>query len=347
MIKVLVVDDSAVILEFISYMLGCDPEIQVIGTAANGEEAVQFLESQRPDVIVMDIHMPRMDGIEATRRIMASTPVPIVIVSASWSPDDVEKSFSAIDAGALTILAKPPGPGDQDHEKLTDEFIATVKAMSEVKVVRRWPKGFLPGRTEKKGDWQKTAPGLNVELVAIGSSTGGPLALKTILAQLPGDFGAAILVVQHISPGFLPGMVEWLQGHSRLPIHIPSTGERLHPGHIYVAPDDFHLGVENGGRIVLSKDKEEHSMRPAVSYLFRSVAESYGGRAVGVLLTGMGMDGSKELKLIREQRGITIAQDEETSVVHGMPGEAIRNGSAQYILALEEIPLKLQQIVGR
>lgn len=347
MIKVLIVDDSPVVLEMISYILGGDPDLKVIGTASNGEEAINFIKKQKPDVITMDIHMPLMDGFEATSRIMATTPIPIVIVSASWNPLEVGKTFKAIEAGALTLLEKPFGPGHPEYEQKAREMIRVVKDMAEVKVVRRWQKIYQKKTIAIKTAWQKPLLKSKVEIVAIGASTGGPLALKTILSELPADFGAPILVVQHIAPGFLTGMVEWLQDNTKLTIHIPSHLDRLEAGHVYVAPDGSHLGVNKRGKVILSTDERENSLRPSVSYLFRSVAESYGGLAAGVLLTGMGMDGARELKLISDLQGVTIAQDKASSVVYGMPGEAVRNGSAQYVLPLKEISVILKKLVEK
>jgi two-component system chemotaxis response regulator CheB len=174
-------------------------------------------------------------------------------------------------------------------------------------------------------------------VVALGASTGGPPVLQTILSGLPRDYPAPVLIVQHMAAGFVQGFAEWLAQSSALPVQLAAQGETILPGHVYVAPDEFQMKVERGGRIALSKDAPEGGLRPAVSYLFRSLVEAYGGEAVAVLLTGMGRDGAEEMKLLRDSGAITIAQDKESCVVHGMPGEAIKLDAAQLILPPEKI----------
>jgi len=331
MIKVLIVEDSAVVRQFLEYVLNSDPEIQVIGAARDGEEALELVKEKKPDVITMDINMPRMDGFEATRRIMESFPTPIVIVSASWDAREVETTFRAMEAGAVAAVPKPRGGNHPELEPDVRELIQTVKLMSEVKVVRRWPARkstpTVPQTLDARG---KGARG-DIEVVAIGASTGGPIPIQTILSGLPEEFPAPILVVQHISRGFVPGFTEWLSSSSRLKLKVASDGDLLDRGRVYIAPDGLHMGVRDGSRIELSSDEPEHSVRPSVSYLFRSVAKTYGRKSAGVLLSGMGIDGAEELKLMRDKGAATFVQDEKTSVVWGMPGEAVRLGAAQYV----------------
>jgi two-component system chemotaxis response regulator CheB len=188
-------------------------------------------------------------------------------------------------------------------------------------------------------------PLCEIQIVAIGSSTGGPAVLQTVLSHLQKNFSAPLVIAQHIAPGFLDGLAKWLGQTTGLVIHIATAGQRLLPGHAYLAPDGFHMGVERDGTIFLSKDAPEHAMRPAVSYLFRSVANSFGKHAIGVLLTGMGRDGAQELKLLRDSGATTIAQDEETSVVFGMPGEAVKLGGATHVLPPEKIAETLNSLV--
>jgi two-component system chemotaxis response regulator CheB len=342
MIKVLVVDDSPVTREFLVHILGLDPDIQVIGTANDGEHAIEAVERTRPDVITMDIHMPKVDGLEATRRIMETHPTPIVIVSGSTDPQEVATTFRAMEAGALAVLRRPAGIGHPDHEATARELLQTVKLMSEVRVVRRWPRV----RREIPEPVVGRVPG-EVRVVAIGASAGGPPVLQTILRGLPTDFPAPVLIVQHMAAGFTAGFIEWLAQSSRLPVHLATHGETMLPGHVYVAPDDFQMKVEHGGRIVLARDEPENGLRPSVSYLFRSLAEVYGGQAVAGLLTGMGRDGAEELKLLRGKGAVTFAQDKESSVVHGMPGEAIRLDAAMLILPPEKIAAVLTSLANR
>jgi two-component system chemotaxis response regulator CheB len=333
LIRVLIVEDSKVVQMFLAHILTTDPSIEVVGFANNGEEGIEAAKQKRPDVITMDIHMPILDGFEATRKIMETTPTPIVIVSASTSLKGVASTFRAMDAGALAVILRPQGIGHPEHETDAKELIRTVKLMSEVRVVRRtlpqarWliPSIILP--TEQAA----------IKIVAIGASTGGPPALRKILSGLPQDLPFSILIVQHISSGFIKGFGEWLAGASGFPVRIASNGEYPLPGQVYIAPQDFHMGIGIGLRIVLSDHAPENGLRPSVAYLFRSVAEHLGPAAVGILLTGMGKDGAEELKTMKQTGAITIAQDKESAVVHGMPGEAIKLGAVTHVLPPEGI----------
>jgi two-component system, chemotaxis family, protein-glutamate methylesterase/glutaminase len=350
MIRVLIVEDSQTMREFLLQILCADPAIEVVGTAETGEEALEAVERIRPDIITMDVHMPRMNGFDATRRIMETHPTPIVIVSGMADTTDTAKAFRAIEAGALAVLPKPLGRGHPDHQQSTAELIRTVKLMSEVKVVRRWPRyrdvEAVPETSLCKEILLQTTQS-RPRIIAIGASTGGPPVLQTILAALPGKFDLPVLIVQHIAAGFTQGLVEWLAQSSSLSVHIPTHGQLVLPGHVYVAPDGFQMGVSADGLVQLRSDEPENGLRPSVACLFRSVAKNYGPSAVGVLLTGMGKDGAEELKLMKEQGAVTIAQDRETSVVHGMPGEAIRLGGATYVLPPEKIPLALASLASK
>jgi len=348
MIRVLVVEDSPTVREFLHQILCSDPAIEVVATAETGEEALEAVERFRPDIITMDIHMPRMNGFDATRRIMETHPTPIVIVSGAADATDTAKAFQAIQSGALAVLQKPRGAGHPDHQQSTAELVRTVKLMSEVKVVRRWPRG-RPGEAvpETSKEIRLQTNQSQPRIVAIGASTGGPPVLQTILAALPKNFPIPVLIVQHIAAGFTQGLVEWLAQSSSLSVHIPTHGQSVLPGHVYVAPDGLHMAMGADGHVQLRSDEPENGLRPSVACMFRSVAKAYGPSAVGVLLTGMGKDGAWELKLMKEQGAVTIAQDRETSVVHGMPGEAIRLGAATYILPPEKIRLALASLATK
>jgi len=348
MIKVLVVEDSPVVRELLSHILSSDPGMEVVGTACNGEEALEAVERFKPDIITMDVQMPKMNGFDAARRIMETTPTPIVVVSGSLEPQEVSTTFRALESGALAVVRKPPGMGHPDHAESSSELIRTVKAMSEVKVVRRWARATrvpvaaaAPSVIEAE---VKPSP-VAIKLIAIGASTGGPLALQAILAELPADFSAPIAVVQHIAPGFIRGFVEWLDRSTKLSVGIATHGEKLLPGRVYLAPDGSQMLVGNPGRILLTSDEPENGLRPSVSSLFRSVAHAYGQRAIGILLTGMGKDGAEELALMKQMGSITIAQDEESSVVYGMPKEATRMGGASYVFAPSRIAAVLMTLV--
>lgn len=346
-IKVLIVEDSPVVQELLAHILNSDAEINVIGTAGNGSEALEFLKYKRPDVILMDVNMPKMNGYEATRRIMETRPVPTIIVSSSLNPKEVENTFHAIEAGAVAALEKPEGVWGASFMEASKKLTATVKAMSEVKLVRRMPEKRWAEIPETLPDVDLTQRQGDIKVIAIGASTGGPPVLQTILSMLPGDLSVPVLIVQHIAKGFMPGLVNWLGQTTGFPVKTGSHGEYALPGHAYIAPDSFHMGVDKGCRIILSNDDTLNGLCPSVSYLFRSVANSFGQRAIGVLLTGMGRDGAEELKMMKERGAVTIAQDKESSVVYGMPGEAVNIDAAAYVLQPERIGAMIKSLVRK
>ena len=356
MIKVLVVEDSPAVRELLLYILSSDTDIHVVGTAHDGEEAIEAVMRKKPNVITMDINMPKMNGFEATRRIMEVAPTPIVIVSGGQGTETVATTFRAVEAGALAVAQRPMGIGHPDHEATAKEFIQTVKLMSEVKVVRRWARPTERRRADpqKEEGIPSTPSGVDfkripakIKLIAIGASTGGPLVLQTILSRLPHDFSVPVLIVQHMAEGFTQGFVEWLDQTSDLSVHLAAHGDSLLSGHVYVSPDGVQMKVEIGRKISLVKDGPENGHRPSVSYLFRSVAKVFGENAVGVLLTGMGKDGAEELKVMREKGAITIVQDKESCVVYGMPGEAIKLDAATYVLSPDTIAAALESLVNK
>jgi two-component system chemotaxis response regulator CheB len=346
-IKVLVADDSQVTRMLLVQLLNSDPCIQVIGAVNDGQAALDFLASgvQRPDVVVMDIHMPRLDGFEATRRIMETQPLPIIICTATASPQDLAVAFRSMEAGAVACVEKPVALG-ADFEPRLHNLLQTVRLMSEVKVVRRWNRSHSPPVMMPANSPGKPRAFAGVKLIGIGASTGGPPVLQTILSGLPKGFPVPLLIVQHIARGFLPGMVDWLSQTTGLRVHIAAHGATPLPGHAYVAPDDFHLAADARGHLVLAREQAESGLRPAVSYLFRSLADSHGANAVGVLLTGMGKDGAVELKRMKDRGAYTIAQDRDSSIVHGMPGTAIELGAASQVLPADKIADALIARVG-
>jgi two-component system, chemotaxis family, protein-glutamate methylesterase/glutaminase len=347
MIRVLVVEDSAVARELIKHILSSDPEIEIIGTCNNGIEAVEFIGRDRPDVVTMDVMMPKMDGYEATRKIMETVPVPIVIVSASVLPEEVDKTWRAVEAGAVAQIMKPGffdmgNPGDATHK-----LIQTVKLMAQVKVVRRWTRKSAESKAVSQvPKVDVSAKPRDIKIVAIGASTGGPPVLQKIFAGLPAAYSAPVLLVQHIAPGFAAGFVDWLNRSSALKLHLAAHGEMALPGHVYVAPDGCQMGIDRSKKIIITSDPPENGLRPAVSYLFRSVAQSFRDKALGVLLTGMGRDGAQELKLMRDNGALTIAQDQESCIVFGMPGEAVKLGAAIHTLPPDRIIEILRKVVG-
>lgn len=337
MIKVLVVDDSLTVQELMKHILTSDKDIEVIGSVNNGIEALKFLETMKPDVITMDINMPYMNGFEATQRIMETNPVPIIMITSLFDSTDVDRTFQAIQAGAVSVIEKPVSVRNQGYEQMCNNIIDKVKLMSEIKVVKR--KFHTSKELKKSSEIKKIVDSeyCDKKVIAIGVSTGGPPILRKIISNLTTNLSVPILIVQHITPGFINGLVAWLRQATNIPIHIAFDGQSILPGNIYFAPDDEHMEIVYNGKISLNKQEKINGLRPTVSHLFNSVANAYGKNSIGILLSGMGRDGVEELKLLREKGAITIAQDKESSVVYGMPGEAVKINAAQYILSPEKI----------
>lgn len=346
-IRVLIAEDSASVRELLVHLINSDPQLQVVGVASDGEQAVAAAQRLRPDVITMDIHMPKMSGYAATRRIMETVPTRILMVTADLSPAEGVASFNALEAGALTVVAKPYGPGHPEHAASAGELLRTIKLMAEVSVVKRWSQQPAAAAVPPPAPRRATGAASEIRLVAIGASTGGPLVLQAILRRLPRDFAAPILIVQHISVGFTAGLIEWLSRTSQFPVRLPQHGDLALPGTAYFAPDGVHMTVRVGGTILLGHGAPEHGLRPSVSTLFRSVAAAYGAHAAGVLLTGMGRDGAQELKLMQDAGAVTIVQDKETAIVYGMPGEAVKLNAATHVLPPDGIATTLNSLVGK
>jgi two-component system chemotaxis response regulator CheB len=340
-LRVLVVDDSPVHRGLLTALLESDPEMQVAGVAENGAEAVRAADRLKPDVITMDLHMPGMDGLEATRQIMHETPTPIVLVTSTARREEQQLAFAALDAGVLAVVMKP----EAQATAAAQELRRTVKSMAQIKVVRRWAPGRLhpPATPTSPALPAMRAPSRRPEIVAIGASTGGPQALYEILTHLSAAFPLPIVVVQHIAPGFAGGLVEWLQSQCALPIRLAVAGERLDQAVIHVAPTGEHLTV-HGRAIALTQDPPRSGHRPSATVLFQSVARAYGAAAVGVLLSGMGDDGAAGLRDLKRAGATTIAQDEASSVVFGMPAVAISMGVVDHVLPPERIPALLHYL---
>jgi two-component system chemotaxis response regulator CheB len=331
---VLVTEDSPVMREYLVHLLSQDEDITVVATAANGREAVEQAERLRPDLILMDVHMPKMNGYDATREIMTRAPTPIVVVSASFDPTDVAKSFAALEAGALAVLEKPPGLDHPGQVESARQLVETVKLMAEVKVVRRWRRA-----SEAGGPRLSTTPTPRrpIRLVGVAASTGGPQVLAEILGALPPELAAPIVIVQHIAAGFTAGLVTWLAGLTPLAVKLAEHGEGLRAGTVYLAPDGVQMSVHRDGSIALAHDPARDGFCPSASHLFDSVAEAFGSAAMGIVLSGMGRDGVAGLARIRTAGGLTVAQDADSSVIFGMPGEAFRSGAAEHVLNPEHI----------
>lgn len=342
MIRTLIAEDSATTLELLASMLESDPDIQVVGRAKNGLEAVTLTKTLQPDVVVMDIHMPVLDGFRATRQIMIEAPTPIVIVSATLDVRAVDVSLHALRLGALSVLEKPLGPGSSDFNDTCRRFVATVRAMSAVKVVRHWPSSSSIPPPEAAQPDQRS----QIQLISVAASTGGPTALLRLLSDLPASLSVPVLIVQHMAPGFVGGLANWLSDGCGLRVKVAEQGERMLGGTVYLAPDDRHLGVVDRRTLHVSNTPAIGGFRPSGNFLFESVARVFGSAAAGVILTGMGDDGCSGLVAMRRAGARIIAQDEATSVVFGMPAAAIAAGLPHITLPLELIGSRLQAWLG-
>jgi two-component system chemotaxis response regulator CheB len=339
-IRAVVIEDSPTMRAHLRQTLSADPQIEVVGEAEEGGGGIALCERLRPDVITLDMAMPRIDGLAVTRHVMAHCAAPILIVSASTERGEAFSTFDALRAGAVEVLEK--ARGDEAEGEWERRFIATVKLVSRIKVITRPPP--RPGIADTR-----IAPAPRCrpcELVAIGASTGGPAALLQVLRAIPPHSQVPVLVVLHIGASFAPAFVDWLGSQLPHKVCFARDGAALAAltGQIVMAPADRHL-IVRGRQIFLSAEGERHSCRPSVDVLFESVAASCGAAAAGCLLTGMGRDGAVGLRQIRDAGGRTLAQDEASSVVYGMPREAALLGAAERILPLPEIGPALAAIM--
>ena len=328
-IRVLLVDDSPLVLHILQRLLSRFPEIRVAGTAANGQQALEMLPLIQPDVICTDLHMPVMDGLAFTRAVMDSHPRPILVVSVSVEPGS-PNVFQLIEAGAVDVFPKPRAILDSDQEGIARELASRIRILAGVHVFRRAGRKTLP-----VSPCPTAHP--KVSIVAIGASTGGPQALREILSRLPVDFPVPVVCVQHIIGSFLSEMVAWLGTAAALSVRKAIHGGMPQKGVVYFAPENVHLEFDDAGRFALTTSPPCDGHRPSVTVALRTAARSYGSGAMGVLLTGMGQDGVEGMASIAAAGGITIAQDEASSVVYGMPGEAVARGVVRHVLSLEQI----------
>lgn len=360
-IRVLLADDSATIRSHLAQMIDDAPGLLVVGEARDGEEAVRMVEALQPDVVSMDIRMPRMDGLEATRHIMAHRPTPTVVVS-GLIDEDVDLSFRAMEAGALAVLRKPPGEQAPEYSQLRRQFINTLTAMAGVSVVRRWGDTQpLSDKTESKHNKSAPSSEENVgtrfiasaenspssipELIAIGASAGGPSALCTLLGDLPANFPTPIIIVQHMPDEFVPGLARWLGKHTELTVRVAEHGEVMQAGNVYVAPGGAHLTVTRRAErlaVKLNPDAGGYRYCPAIDVLLTSVTEVCGTKGVGIILTGMGEDGAAGLLMLRQAGGRTFAQSEASCTVFGMPGAALARGAVEQVLTPAQMTAALR-----
>jgi len=337
-IRLLVAEDSTVCREMLVTIFQNTPGLQVVGSARNGAEAVRLAKRLKPDVITMDVYMPEMDGYESTRRIMSETPCPIVMVSGRFGNGENNLTFNALQAGALAIMPKPSLVGDRRD---TEALVRQVRLMAGVKVVRRLP----DAKPEPPISPADPPPKSHLDVIAIAASTGGPGALATILGGLPQNFPVPILVVQHVTEGFGAGLVKWLDQQTTLAVKLAESGMTLTAGVVLVAPDNRHLLVKHGGKVSMKKPSARDHHYPSADELFYSVAQVYGKTAVGIILTGMGSDGARGLYELRQHGAHTIAQDEATSIIYGMPGTAVKLNAVEQIRPLADIAATLLKLI--
>lgn len=353
LIKVLLVEDSPIATLILKRILETAPQIQVVGTAKTGLEALALLEKTQPDVICTDLHMPEMDGLAFTAEVMATYPRPILVISASVQEDDTRHVFELLQAGAVDIFPKPRTGLTSDYEKIKEELIHKIRILSGVKVMTRRRKvsvsqassPTLATVSQTSTATVSTSKTPTIKAVVIGASTGGPQALQTILSALPKTFPVPIICVQHISEGFLQGFLDWLNGHSRLSIQIAESSQVPLPGKVYFPPEKRHLEIDTQGRFRYSDAPPLAGHRPSVTVTMQSLARYYHQKLLGVLLTGMGRDGAEGMQSIQNNGGWTIAQDRDSCVVFGMPQEAIALGAASQVLPLDAIASAVLQRV--
>lgn len=358
MFRVLVVDDSSVARELLKDILASDPDIDIVGVAENGRQAVELARRLSPDLITMDLHMPEMSGLEAIQEIMCEHPTPIIVVSASLSAVDVDKSMLALRAGALSVRLKPPGPDSPNFNVEAVSLIEAVKTMADVKVVRHRRQRLSPDQSKvtmvppPRIEVPQAAQGKvfsgpaisNLRAIVLAASTGGPPALQAILGGLAADFPLPILVVQHITHNFVTGFAAWLDKVTKLNVHVGTDGEPLLPGTVYVAPPDRHLGVTSSKRIAISSDPPIDGFRPAATHTIRSAAEAFDGAVITFVLTGMGRDGAAGVETLHQKGGVTCVQDEASCVVYGMPAAVVNAGLADAILPPSQMAQLLKSI---
>ena len=337
-IKVMVVDDSAFMRKIISDILGADNEIDVIGTARNGKDALEKLERMSPDVITLDIEMPVMDGILTLTEINEKYNIPVIMLS-SLTTEGADATLKALDIGAVDFIPKPQNIFGLNKDSQNIKIIEKVKMAASAKRFKRTHQTISSFKTK----WTKRSKFKNCDcqyLIAIGTSTGGPKALQSLIPQIPNEFSGSIVVVQHMPQGFTKSLAARLNSISNINVKEAEDGEKILKGYCYIAPGDYHMTViEKSDQlyIKLNKDKPVSGHRPSVDVLMESISTISCKKLIGVMLTGMGSDGSKGLKKIYDNGGYTIAQDEETSVVYGMPKSAINIGAVCKVLPLNQI----------
>jgi len=350
-IRVLIADDSALMRKLLREVLSRDPDIEVIGVARDGLEAIKEVLERSPDVLVLDIEMPRMNGLEVLRRLLRLKPTPTIVFSA-FAKGESQLAIRALSLGALDVVSKPGGPISLDISEVAEELIRKIKvaAITGVRGINKIKNttSITPVIQKAKKVVQKVSEVPRIA-VAIASSTGGPSALVNVISKLPSDLPAAIFIVQHMPPYFTKRLAEHLDSISNIHVKEAVDGEIVRTGVAYVAPGDYHMIVRNSLtgdiRIKLYKGPKINNVRPSADPLFESVAKVFGKNSIAVVLTGLGRDGAEGVKAIKGAGGYVIAQDEETSVVFGMPKAAIETGCVDVVLPIHKIGQEIEHVI--
>jgi len=342
-IRVLIVEDSLVVRELLKHIIGLDARFDVVAAVESAEEGLALLDVVQPDVISLDIRLPGMNGLDATLQIMTRRPTPIVVVAAQVDDDELNIAMNALRAGALAVVEKPVGVTNAAFESMAQHLCTQLAIMSQVKVVRQGiDRGLRFGTAEPP---VSPRPSQGFSTVGIVSSTGGPQALVQLLGSMGAGFPLPVLLVQHITSSFLEGFVSWLSGVTPFDVRIAKEGEVPEAGRVYVPPPDRHLAVKSG-RLVILDTPPLHSQKPSGSVLLSSMAKEVGRRGIGVILTGMGTDGADGMAEMHKAGAHTIAEDESTCVVYGMPAAAAKLGAVKDMLPLPDIAPRLLQLAG-
>lgn len=344
-IRVLVVDDSTFVRNVVSKAIDSDPEIEVVGTAMDGIDAIEKTKSLTPDVITMDITMPRMDGITALRHIMSDCPTPVVMLSA-LTGEQTKATIEALELGAVDFFLKPSQLRQAGGDGIAEELIAKVKLAS--KVNRLQLKVEARSRVDKRVSQPKVAPASSMDrVIVVGSSTGGPQSLSKFIPELPGDIPAGILIVQHMPPGFTKSLAERLDGISAIRVKEAEPGDILIPGLAILAPGGYHMTVTRSGKVSLNQGPQIHGVRPSVDVTMESAVKSYGSSTMAVVLTGMGIDGTHGAGLIKSAGGKVLVEDESTCIVYGMPKSIVDAGYADAVLPLHQMAERVRSTMRK
>lgn len=344
-IRVLLVDDSPITLVILKRILASTPQIQVVGTASNGKEALDMIPSLQPDVICTDWHMPVMDGLEFIQLVLKRFPRPILVLSVSVQKEQATNIFRLLEAGAIDVMAKPRGTEAGVNELDARELISKINILAGVTVIHKFRGKPHPMLHPDMSDLppNQIAP---LNIIGIGASTGGPQAFQKILSHLPANLPVPVLCVQHISEGFTQGLLNWLAETCPLKIKIAETGVLPQQGTVYFPREGTHLILDDLGRLECSNAPPYNGHRPSISVTFKSLAQQHGKNSAGVLLTGMGRDGVDGMLSIAQAGGATIAQDEESCTIFGMPKEAIAANAARYVMPLPKIAPTLLKLLN-